>query len=307
MRHGARGQTGAVLHISELVRVTRTVDGAGSSPLALRVGSPWGCEGVRFVRSSATHVFVCHPRAFLRFAPGALQCTADIAELSVRVAADGGPVAPARPSRDGALAVEIDGYVASSFEAVDGEQVEADALSPERARSWGRALATFHNVATRLEPPPHLPRWIDRVQPADAELSSLPTDESTFGVVHGDPELDNVIWAPEPVFVDLDDAAWSWFAADVAFALRDFAPLAAAPDAAAEPIASFLAGYGEIRDVDLELLPLFARANALVTLSRLRHTLDEPVDPAWPEWATTLRDRIEGVAARLQEALTRAL
>ena len=106
-----------------------------------------------------------------------------------------------------------------------------------------------------------------------------------------------------PVFVDLDDAAWSWFAADIAFALRDFAPLARAPNTASEPVASFLAGYREIRDVELDRLPVFAHAHALVTLARLQRTLDEPVDPAWPEWAATLRSRVEGVAARLQTAV----
>jgi Ser/Thr protein kinase RdoA (MazF antagonist) len=300
-----------VLHISELVRVARTVDGAGSSPLASRVGRPWGCERVRFVRSSATHVFVCDPPAFLRFAPAALEDVAGIAELSVRIAASGGPVAPARPSRDGALAVEVDGYVGSAFEAVDGEQLEADALSLEQARSWGRALATVHDIATRLQPPPRVRRWLDRVRAAaeavghaDIDvLSRLPTDSAAFGIVHGDPELDNVIWAPDPVFVDLDDAAWSWFAADIAFALRDFAPPARAPDTASEPVASFVAGYREIRDVELEHLPLFARAHALVTLARLQRTLDEPVDQAWPDWAAMLRRRVEGVAARLRTAL----
>jgi Ser/Thr protein kinase RdoA (MazF antagonist) len=300
-----------VLPISELVRVARTVDGAGSSPLASRVGRPWGCERVRFVRSSATHVFVCDPPAFLRFSLAALEDVADIAELSVRIAASGGPVAPARPSRDGALAVEVDEYAGSAFEAVDGEQLEADGLSLEQARSWGRALATLHDIATRLQPPPRVPRWLDRVRAAaDAigyahldVLSRLPTDSAAFGIVHGDPELDNVIWAPDPVFVDLDDAAWSWFAADIAFALRDFAPPARAPDAASEPVASFVEGYREIRDVELEHLALFARAHALVTLARLQRTLDEPVDPAWPDWAATLRRRVEGVAARLQTAL----
>jgi Ser/Thr protein kinase RdoA (MazF antagonist) len=231
-----------------------------------------------------------------------------IADLAARVAAAGGPVAATCASRDGALAVEIavgrTRYVASAFARVEG-RVLADAVTREQAAAWGRGLARLHEHSTRLDPPPSLPRWS---AVAEGSLRRLPTDRAVFGVVHGDPELDNVVWVDErtPIFVDLDDAAWSWFAADVCFALRDFAPLAGAPDTASQPVASFLAGYREIRSLgeeELTWLPLFGRAHALVTLGRLQRTLAEPSDPDWPDWATALRRRVEEVDARLRSAL----
>ena len=57
-----------MLPISQLVEVARTVDHDGSSPLALRIAQPWGCQEARFLRSSANHVFVCD-NGILRFRP----------------------------------------------------------------------------------------------------------------------------------------------------------------------------------------------------------------------------------------------
>jgi Ser/Thr protein kinase RdoA (MazF antagonist) len=205
--------------------------------------------------------------------------------------------------------------------------VDAEALTPDAARSWGRGLALLHETSAQLADPPSLPRWLDIVNEAAelmreqelrgaastivGALDRLPTSAGLFGVVHGDPELDNVIWVRDetPVFVDLDDAAWSWFAADVCFALRDFAGPAAAPDLAAEPVASFLAGYRELRtltDAELEALPLFACAHALVTLARLERPRAEPADVSWPEWAKRVRMKLDAVAADLRTQLVAA-
>ena len=323
-----------MLPISELVRVARTLDGDGSSRLALRAAEHWGYRRARFVRSSANHVFFSNSNggagdSVLRLRPagsGVLEDAHRIGDLAARIAAGGGPVASACASGEGTFAVEIGvgraRYVASMFLRIDGPVLDAASVTPAQAAAWGRGLARLHDAATRLDPPPSLPHWRELVQQAtetlaggllaDAsagvaqEVARLGTGGDSFGIVHGDPELDNVVWhVGTPRFVDLDDAAWSWFAADVAFALRDFAPPAGAPDTASQPSASFLAGYREIRpltDEELTWLPVFGRAHALVTLARLQHTLDEPVDPQWPDWALELRRRIEGVAARLGAA-----
>ena len=75
---------------------------------------------------------------------------------------------------------------------------------------------------------------------------------------------------------------------------------------AAEPAASFLAGYCELRtltDAELEALPLFARGHALITLARLERPRAEPVDASWPEWARRLRMKLDAVAAELRAQL----
>ena len=327
-----------MLPVSELVSVARTVAEDGSSPLAARAAQDWGYDRVRFLRSSANHVFLCaavgRDPAVLRFRPdgaGARARARSVAELATQVAAAGAPVTPAIASVRGELTTRFTsdrvGYVASLFRAVSGNTVDAEELTPAAARSWGRGLALLHELSTRLADRPDLPRWLEILNKAGelmrehelrvaastviGALARLPNSAGLFGVVHGDPELDNVIWVRDgtPVFVDLDDAAWSWFAADVCFALRDFATPAAAPDLAAEPVASFLAGYREQRtltDAELEALPLFARAHALITLAQLERPRAEPVDPSWPEWAKMLRMKLEAVAAGLRTQLIAA-
>jgi Ser/Thr protein kinase RdoA (MazF antagonist) len=218
-------------------------------------------------------------------------------------------VASPIPSLEGELAIHAHGYVAAMFIAVGGRQVDEESLTPELARTWGRALAGLHDVASRLDPTPAIPSWLDTVTEAAGSLSRpeivgelrrLPTSDALVGVVHGDPELDNVIWGAngEPVFVDVDDVSRSWFAADVCFALRDFE---------GSPLTDeFVAGYREARpltDEELSWLPLFRRAHGLVTLAGLERILAEPVADDWPDWANALHMRLRDVAARLQKVV----
>jgi Ser/Thr protein kinase RdoA (MazF antagonist) len=295
-----------VLPVSQLVEVACTVERGGSSPLALRIAQPWGSQGARFLRSSANHVFVCD-NGILRFRPEesgpAVDRAADVASRLV------GYVAPPIPSLEGELAAHAQGYVAAMFVAVDGRQVDEKSLTPDLARAWGRALARLHDRASRLDPRPNIPSWLDAVAEAAGSLSRpeivdelrrLPTSDALVGVIHGDPELDNVIWDAngDPVFVDVDDVSRSWFVADVCFALRDFegSPLTDA----------FVAGYRESRpltDEELGWLPLFRRAHALVTLAGLERILVEPVADDWPDWAKALHLRLRDVAARLRKVV----
>jgi Ser/Thr protein kinase RdoA (MazF antagonist) len=321
--------------ISELVRVARTVTEDGSSELALRAARAWRYDHVQFLRSSANHVFVCRAEgravAVLRLRPeaaGERERSQRVAQMAAGLAAAGAPCVPAVTTADGEFTSSVVGddrrYVASLLVGASGEQLEAESPAPEQARAWGRGLARLHEAGGRFDAP-KLSRWVDAVgdaaklvsdpglrNVADAivgALAELPTSETTVGLVHGDPELDNVIWLDNetPIFIDLDDASWSWFAADICFALRDFAPRAAAPNLGSTAVAAFLAGYRAIRQLEadeLAPLPLFARAHALITLARLEQSLVEPLDPNWPDWAIALRRRLDAVASELRTALT---
>ena len=67
-----------MLPLSEIARVGSTVDASWRSPVADAVAAAWGIApgGARWLRSSATHVFVVPPDAdargvlFVRFVPG---------------------------------------------------------------------------------------------------------------------------------------------------------------------------------------------------------------------------------------------
>ena len=296
----------AVLPVGELVAVSKSVDDGGSSPLALCIAQSWRAGTARFLRSSANHVFVCDV-GVLRFRPDDLGSVHRVAETANRLAEAGISLAAPIRAAEGELAVSVDGYAATMSTPVAGRQLDEGSLTPDLARAWGAGLARFHDAASRESP--DVPSWLDAVAASAHalrhegivdDLQRLPVSDEQVGVVHGDPELDNVIWneAGEPVFVDLDDVSRSWFAADVAFALRDFVD---------SPLAEhFVAGYRECRpltDDELTRLPLFRRAHALVTLARLQPVLAEPADDDWPDWAKALHARIERIAAELRANL----
>src|SRR2546430_7254258 len=53
-------------------------------------------------------------------------------------------------------------------------------------------------------------------------LSALTVTETNSGLIHGDFELDNLFWQDDTIaLLDFDDCSYSWYVADVAFALRD--------------------------------------------------------------------------------------
>jgi Ser/Thr protein kinase RdoA (MazF antagonist) len=140
-----------------------------------------------------------------------------------------------------------------------------------------------------------------------AELAALPRDAGVRGLLHGDAEIDNVVFTVDgPVFVDFDDVRTGWWAADIFFALRDWGPTARAPDLSAEVPAAFVAGYRRHRpvsDEELSWLPLFARAAGLESLWELQPLLADPVDPSRPDWAISLDARIRKRAEDLRTAL----
>ena len=250
----------------------------------------------------------------------------DRALAAEQLAGAGAPVAGAVRSHAGRLVETVDGYCITAVAAADGEVRDEDAADRSTAADWGTALAELHlrstsvdvtllpdlmelcapQQATTAQDPPDGRLMDVAVEVAD-DLAALPRDPAVFGLLHGDPELDNVVFTADgPILVDLDDVRTGWRAADVGFALRSWAATAAGPDLAAEIPAAFVAGYRRrcpITDEELTWLPLFARAAALETLQELAPVLAQPADPSWPAWAMTLDERIRTRAADLLAAL----
>jgi Ser/Thr protein kinase RdoA (MazF antagonist) len=125
-------------------------------------------------------------------------------------------------------------------------------VSDLRAEWWGRALARLHeagrDVGVPLPGPFRELAHVGTAFPttrrsglaADAiarRLRTLPADPERFGVVHGDFELDNLGWDGDTaVAYDFDEAARSWFVADIVSAVRDLA-------GRSELYGAFLTGY----------------------------------------------------------------
>lgn len=254
-----------MLPISELVRIARTLRDDGSSAVAEAAGAPYGLTRTRFVRSSASHVFLAGRGA-----------TALDAVLR--------------------LHPEGEGYAAEVMPRVPGAAQELEDLTRDQVARWGCCLADFH----RGTPDANDPDWFtDRLVPAAealdlprlhavvARLDRLPRGRTTWGRTHGDPEPDNVVWSDPvtPVLVDFDDVATGWFGADVCFALRDLDP----DDAL---VGVFLEGYAAVRDLLPEAWADFRLAHEGVTAARLVPVVAEPADPGWPEWAQVLHARV---------------
>jgi Ser/Thr protein kinase RdoA (MazF antagonist) len=326
-----------MLKLSQIAAVVATLDGAGSSRTADEFAARWGYPSARFRRSSASHVFaLADPHgevaAFLRFVPDNHQPVSRLAGIAAfmdTLVEHGAPVA--RPLRSLAgrwvesVQTEIGLMHATVVSAAPGTQIDTAALTMAQARAWGQALARTHQAAI-FHDGTVLPAALDRITDAvagieaDAHLAvaldillerlrGLPTDGERFGAIHGDFELDNLTWTGDrPTAFDFDEATRSWYAADIASAVRDLAPVPArTPSAGEAPLfAALLAGYRQIRPLsedDLHHLPLFTALHAAITLGQLHQALDAGTHPADPPWLTTLRLRLDSHANRLRLAV----
>ena len=301
--------------LSELVAVARTTDERWHSPLGDTAARAWGFGGAVFVRSSACHVFVTDRdgdgrRVVLRMRPaggadGAGGPGVDAMQTSARAAAAladaGAPVAAPVPARSGELVETVDGYAVMALETIEGDPCESDDVDRDRALHWGWTLADLHDRGGAALGALDARR-------ADPGGPDLPRTPEVFGLLHGDPEADNLVWTEDgtATFVDPDDVHGGWFAADVAYALRDWSPPAGAPDLADPVPQAFVEGYRARRplgDEELGWMPLLARAAAARTLEGLGPVLAEPVDPGWPDWAHDVRARVADRADALRRAL----
>ncbi|MDN3241693.1 phosphotransferase enzyme family protein [Glycomyces tritici] len=323
-----------MMPLTEIDRLKQTVTEAWTSPIADEVAAAWGYEPgtARWWRSSASHVFVLpDPRGkrYLRFAPEQDAGAEAVAALMERLAENGTPVVRPVRADSGRLTVTVPTahgpMRAMVVEAAAGEEADADELTADRARAWGRALAIVHRDAADVDAV--LPQAFGELAeaaerfPGDAELAeavarlgervaALPRDNARFGVVHGDFELDNLAWEGDRATAfDFDEAAHSWYAADVAFALRDLTgPDGAVAEERRALVEAFIAGYRGVRgftEAEVASLRLFTGVHAVCSLVRITRALGTP-DAGEPEWLAGLRSDLEAMA-REQRALALAV
>jgi len=326
-----------MMSLAEIRRLDATLDHARRSPVADAVASGWGfAPGLaRHLRSSASHVFTLESpdgrRVYLRFVPADYRpqgAFARVAELMRDLGARGLAVAQPIATDSGALvetvATSLGPVHAMVVRQAPGEQIDADALDARRASAWGAALARLHRDGGQTAVGANLPGPFAQLDPkpapatqafagdpdlADAaekiarRLEELPRGPDVFGVVHGDFELDNLCWTDDrPVAYDFDEAARSWFVADLAHATRDLAPLpprTPRPDEA-DLFAAFLSGYRQVHalaEAQLAWLPLFVAAHAACSVVRVRAALGEQ-EPDEPPWQVRLRRKLIEYADR---------
>lgn len=297
-----------MLPLAQIARLAATVDADWRSPVADEVAAAWGIApgGARWLRSSATHVFVVPPGAdargtlFVRFVPASLRTVRDLdapARLLAAWSAHGGTVAPL-PSVGGRLVETVptaSGTMhATVVRAAPGEELEVDDLTPTLAQAWGAALARLHRDGPVLIAADAPPLDLDALgddptlrAAARAVLAEADRLGAPAGTLHGDFELDNMRWTEgRPVAFDADEARTGPFVQDVAAAVRDL--LGDVPGVVEHPalLADFLAGYREVRPLgadEVSALELHSAAVAVRLLLSIAHVDVGPVteEEAW--------------------------
>jgi Ser/Thr protein kinase RdoA (MazF antagonist) len=282
-----------VLPLREIARLVGTVTADRRCPVADAAAAAWGFPpgAARFRRSSASHVFAIGTGFFLRLVPARVTSHTDvlaIAGLMARLHDRGLDTVPVLRSAAGRLVETVDdggeAMYAMVVAAAVGRPVEVDELTPELARAWGAGLGRLHRGGDSAAAGLSLPEGADRIHRALASFEADPfvAEAATelrawldrvprdYGLVHGDFELDNLAWTGErPVSYDFDEAERSWFAADIASAVRELT--------SEQLLDAFLAGYQEERPSTVELAVIrgFTAVNALCSVVRLAPVLAE--------------------------------
>lgn len=327
-----------MMKLSTMVRVVATTDADGRSDVADRILESWGHDrgSARFFRSSANVLFVSRKDGtpyFLRFAADSERRREEVeAEVDVLrfVAASGLEVAAPVASRNDRFVETIETRVgvvhAVVLTALEGDVLEMDELALPQFRRWGAALARLHAVHATLPDPLVVRRrsWKDDLRLAGLHvatsppavrrevdllgemLAGAPAEPAHFGLIHFDFELDNLVWTESGIgMLDFDQCARYWYAADIAFALGDLFEERFDPANAA--FQAFMAGYGDERAVDPDLLaaiPTFLRLHHLLRYAGLRRALDLPSMDGQDEWVVQLWNKLASRVQAYEDSLS---
>ena len=258
----------------------------------------------QFFRSSTNFVYIFRKggkRSFLRFAESAERTGAAIeAEMALLcwVASKGMTVTTPMASKNGrcveTVETDLGPFHAVVFAELQGSQGALEELSTAQFEVWGATLGKLHAMMHLYQDPRLSARWTWRDH-LTSFLSALPVTETNSGLIHGDFELDNLFWQDDTIaLLDFDDCSYSWYVADVAFALRDL--FATGVDQSLPSFRAFIRGYSEHSSLDEELishLPTFMRLANFITYAKLVRAMDIAMDQDYPEVYTSLLLKLE--------------
>ncbi len=311
-----------MMRLSTLWAVDREIDGEGRSPIIDQIVARWPHDegSARFFRSSANFIAIFQSngqRRYLRFADSSERDRDTIlAELDlVRwLAGEGLDVSMPEPSLGGSFleTVEVDDrtFHAVAFSSCSGAHFDSDDLDDAGFRRWGDALGRLHAALKTYPNAGSASRrswrddltFIERLIPPEeaairaefldlqAVLHSLPAEPDQVGLIHFDFELDNLVWGDDSIaMIDFDDCATYWYAADIAFALRDLFDAGRSLD---DPsVRAFLDGYSARTEIDtsmVDAIPTFSRLSRLFGYARVARSLDLTPSPEYPDWLNGL-------------------
>lgn len=316
-----------MMKLSTMQAVTDTVNDEWESAIADQILASWEHDKgtAKYFRASANFLFIFQKagkRYFLRFNHSTersidlIRAETDyINHLSSKGLIVAKPVISITGHFVESVSTSQGVLHAVVFEGLSGEQFEEiEELAPEIFMRWGKALGELHQ-ATEGYKAAARPTWKDHLAmvsenlPAteqtaqlalselQEQLTRLSINESNYGLIHFDFELDNTVWNEDKVgIVDFDDCAYYWFVADIAFALRDiFEDSGEKVDFQNESFQNFVAGYRLVRDItqeELELIPMFLRLHNLITFAKLHRAIGTDKAQDEPVWLNDLRRKL---------------
>ena len=294
----------------------------------------WNGNDLAYIRSSANHIFHFiqdgHPR-YLRLAHTTERRQRELQgelDFVLHVAAAGLAVARPLASSNGLLIEELveegQSYYAIVFDALGGQQFEWDELDEPMYRAWGSTLARLHQTSMTFPSCPARPVLQYQIQ---SLLKTLPSEEhivtnvlesglawldtldiKDYGLLHGDFELDNLIWDGKQFqALDFDAAVYSWYAVDIAAALEDVW-LGGGADRD-KRLGWFFNGYSQVRPLANNIsamLPHLFNLILAVKVARLLQAYSTTDSANDPEWLMQMRTRHQNWLSAKREILQRS-
>lgn len=313
-----------MMKLSTMLKVASTVDSEWRSSIAEKILEQWNYDegSVYAFRYSANFIFIFKKDGethFLRFNEvSERELSLLEAEMEILEYLAGTSLRTVKPvlSLNGKKIERVEGengiYYASIFKALPGKQYEINELEKYQFFIWGKTLGKLHREMKKCDKSIHFNRltWRDHLSSAENFLpmheaaakkelaylvswaESLPVTQENFGLIHYDFELDNQCWEDNVAgILDFDDCAYYWYAADIAFALRDLDD-----QKMTNPLfAEFVNGYESETTLDSDLveqLPMFNRLHDLTMFAKLLRSVDISDSADHPEWMSNLRKKL---------------
>lgn len=287
-----------------------------------------------FIRESANLVYGCDregKRYILRIAPPEQDRSPALLRTEMAwlgyLAEHGGHVAHPQKTQSGAWVATLDtdegDYHATLFERIEGEHPDGEKLNESVIMQIGAALGRMHRIGKTYEPVDsslRRPHWHElstfqlgklipqtevkaqeRWQAIEAELHTLPTDESVYGLIHADAEPWNIFIVDDRlVFIDFDEACYHWIAFELAVSLLyivlgsfrgDWEKF---PQVAWDALAKGYQTENSLNETITAQIPLFLRMRVLQDYAHCLRTFDFDNLEDWEDWMIKwLRDMIE--------------
>lgn len=323
-----------MMNLSLMKTFFSSVDEEWNSPTADQIASRWfeQPDSVKIMRASAnlTALVTNQGRHYtLRFNTDTLRPVEDLQNeirLLLVLRNFNLPVQTPIKSRDNNFVELITvgdlRYTAVLFEFIPGEIKHPDDLELADFNRWGGALGQLHctlstHHLTQSINHPQIQEQLKSCHPPTEHgslekaallewVSTLAVNTSTYGLIHYDFELDNLIWNEGQIhIIDFDDTAVSWYAADIVFALQEIWDNH--PDPADPRLNHFLEGYRREKDPG-ELPPShfrgFSRLERFLDYHRLLKAVDLEANPDHPLWLNNLIDKLNRRIQKIQSAFS---